>query len=80
MDAVWNFLKSYLTLPVLLSVLRSGMKAVGTLLVGKGFVDAAGVETAIGAILALVGVIWSAAEAKKNAKLKAATASTDGPQ
>lgn len=47
------------------SILRTVLKVVGAGLVTKGYIDAAGLEGAVGAVITLVGVIWSAVEHKK---------------
>jgi hypothetical protein len=45
---------------IILGIVRHTLTAAGGVLVTKGLADAAGVESAVGAIIALAGFIWSA--------------------
>lgn len=66
-----SILKSLLTLPVLLTVVRFGLKAVGPLLIANGWLDADGLEKGIINIMALVGLVWGmVAAAKKKPELE----------
>jgi len=49
---------------VVLGIVRHILTGVGGYFVGTGLIDAAGAETAIGAIIALAGIIWSAIDKK----------------
>jgi hypothetical protein len=50
--------------PETLSLIRSALKVVGTYLVTKGLIDEGTVETIIGGLLALLGVVWGYMRAK----------------
>ena len=43
----------------ILGLVRHGLTAAGTVLVTQGVLDAATAQTAVGALVALAGVIWS---------------------
>lgn len=49
---------------IVLGIVRHILTAVGGVLITKGFVDSAGLEQAIGGLVAIVGVVWSVASKK----------------
>jgi hypothetical protein len=51
---------------VLNGLVRHILTAGGGYLVAKGMIDEGGMETVIGAIIALAGVVWSALAKKKD--------------
>lgn len=51
----------------ILGVVRHGLTAAGGGLVTSGVLDAAAAQTAVGAIVALIGVIWSVIEKRQRA-------------
>lgn len=55
---------SFLTGPVVLGVLRHVLTAAGGALAANGVLEAAQIETAVGAALTLAGIAWSAWEKK----------------
>jgi len=44
---------------IILGIVRHVLTGLGSVLVTKGLTDAAGVESAVGALIALMGFIWS---------------------
>ncbi len=48
------------------SILRTVLKAGGAVLITKGWTDQAGLEIAVGGVVAIVGIIWSAVHHKNN--------------
>lgn len=62
-----SWIKSWLTLPVLQTVLRTVLKVAGGALVTSGLLSAANLEAGIGAVALLVGLIWGMANAKNKA-------------
>lgn len=48
-------------------LIRHGLTALGGFLVAKGLVEDSLIQDAIGALMALIGVIWSVAAKKKAA-------------
>lgn len=48
------------------SILRTVLKAGGAVLVTKGWTDQAGLELAIGGVVAIIGIVWSAVHHKNN--------------
>ncbi len=63
-------LLSFITLPVVSTVLRAALKFGGGFLVARGIASGEELETAIAAVLALVGVIWGILAKKKPAEAK----------
>ena len=55
----------FLTKEQIFGIIRHALTAAGGALVAKGVIDEAGLTEAVGALVTLIGVIWSAA-AKKN--------------
>lgn len=53
---------SFLTGPVVLGILRHILTAAGGALAANGMLEAAQVETAVGAALTIAGIAWSAWE------------------
>ena len=51
---------------VLNGLVRHSLTAAGGYLVAKGMIDEGSVETVVGAIIALAGVVWSAVAKKKD--------------
>ena len=49
---------------VILGIIRHVLTGAGSVLVAKGYTDAAGLESAVGAVLTLAGLIWSAMHKK----------------
>ena len=60
---------------IILALVRHILTALGGVLVARGTLDDAGVQTIVGAILAILGVIWSAAH-----KVKSETVDADQAQ
>lgn len=52
-------------LEVILGIIRHLLTAGGGVLVSNGILEAGQVETAVGAVLALVGIVWSVWDKKK---------------
>ena len=50
-----------------LSLVRTLLKVGGAFLVAKGTITEPGLETAVGAIITLVGIVWSAVAHKADA-------------
>lgn len=67
-----------MNIDIILGILRHVLTGAGSVLVAKGYTDAAGLEQAIGAILTIVGIIWSAAH-KKGVEKKIENASAPFP-
>lgn len=44
---------------IILGIVRHVLTALGGVLVTKGFADAAGLESAVGALVTLTGFVWS---------------------
>lgn len=51
----------------LLGLIRHGLTAVGGFIVAKGLVEDSLIQDAIGAVMTLVGIVWSVASKKKAA-------------
>jgi uncharacterized membrane protein len=58
----------FLTKEQIFGIIRHALTAAGGALVAKGVIDEAGLTEAVGALVTLIGVVWSAAT-KKNAEL-----------
>jgi len=52
------------------TIIRTVLKVGGAVLVTKGISTDAGVDTAIGAVIVLVGFVWGIINARKNAVAK----------
>lgn len=52
---------------VILGVIRHVLTAGGGILVSSGYIDASNMDIAAGAIVALIGVVWSVIKNKKAA-------------
>jgi hypothetical protein len=62
---LWNAIKGLLTQPTVATLIRAVFKGAGPLLAAKGWVDAAQVEQAAGAVIFLVGIVWGVVESRK---------------
>lgn len=51
---------------IILGLIRHALTAGGGVLVAKGYLDAGGAETVVGAIITLIGAVWSVWDKKKN--------------
>lgn len=54
-------------MPEILGVVRHVLTAIGGAAVAKGYIDAAGLDTLIGAFIGIAGVAWSIIEKRKRA-------------
>lgn len=52
---------------IILGLLRHALTAGGGILVAKGYLESATVETIVGAIVTMAGALWSVYDKKKNA-------------
>lgn len=57
----------FLTKEQIFGIIRHALTAAGGALVAKGVIDEAGLTEAVGALVTLIGVIWSAAVKKNDA-------------
>jgi hypothetical protein len=57
----------FLTKEQVFGIIRHALTAVGGALVAKGVIDEAGLTEAVGALVALIGVVWSAIAKRKAA-------------
>lgn len=51
----------------ILGIVRHTLTTLGGVLVAKGYIDAEGVATAVGSVIALAGVVWSIFDKKTKA-------------
>ena len=58
----------------ILGIIRHLLTALGGVLVTKGYVDGAGLDTIVGALVAVAGVAWSVYQKRQAAKALAASA------
>ena len=66
----------FLTKEQIFGLIRHGLTALGGALVAKGVIDEAGLTEAVGALVTLIGVIWSAADKKGQPQVEEAEATT----
>jgi len=66
----------FLTKEQIFGLIRHGLTALGGALVAKGVIDEAGLTEAVGALVTLIGVVWSAADKKGQPQVEGAEAAT----
>jgi hypothetical protein len=54
-----------MTKEVLFGIIRHVLTGAGSVLVAKGYTDQAGIEQAVGALLTIGGLVWSATHKNK---------------
>ena len=57
----------FLTQEQIFGIIRHALTAMGGALVAKGVIDEAGLTEAVGALVTLIGVVWSAKSKKEEA-------------
>ena len=57
----------FLTKDQMFGIIRHALTAIGGALVTKGVIDEAGLTEAVGALVTLIGVVWSATSKKEDA-------------
>jgi len=60
----------FLTQDQIFGIVRHALTAAGGALVAKGVIDEAGLTEAVGALVTLIGVIWSAMSKKDEAPVE----------
>lgn len=70
----------FLTKEQIFGLIRHGLTALGGALVAKGIIDEAGLTEAVGALVTLIGVVWSAADKKNTPEVEAPADAEDGAE